>query len=303
MTSRSIAILIVCAASGRALAQTSPTTPTTPAPPATTPPPADTGATPADQPPAAPKQPKAGDFDAGGQVRLPNGPDATGQFATFHWVAVDLKAKYYLYDSVTLNAVAPVAIVHPDMLMDGTHPSMIGGMTVRLDAMAPKLPKMPFVKYDTEVGLTLAGGYAREGAMLLGEKDFPDFTGNFEPGFIGGAIIEIKLSSLLDLDTQPVWVIQKGTTTSHRAVQVPVSTVIRLGELVQASVDAGLYTGDGYTVRGSKGGRLSAGASLTVKLGPIVTHVGAGAASLLTGGMYPTIRDSVYLDVNVKYAK
>jgi hypothetical protein len=38
-------------------------------------------------------------------------------------------------------------------------------------------------------------------------------------------------------------------------------------------------------------------------LGPIITHAGAGVASLLTGGAYPTIRDSVYIDLNVKYAK
>ena len=42
-------------------------------------------ATPSDQP-AQKKEPGRGDFDAGGQVRLPNGPDANGKFATFNWV-------------------------------------------------------------------------------------------------------------------------------------------------------------------------------------------------------------------------
>jgi hypothetical protein len=40
-----------------------------------------------------------------------------------------------------------------------------------------------------------------------------------------------------------------------------------------------------------------------VKIGPILAHAGAGVASLLTGGMYPTISDSVYIDVNAKYVK
>jgi hypothetical protein len=91
--------------------------------------------------------------------------------------------------------------------------------------------------------------------------------------------------------------------TSHTAVQIPMALIIRLGSLVQASTDVGIYTGDGYHFSGDAGGRIAAGGSLTVKLGPILAHAGAGVASLLTGGEYPTIGDSVYIDVNVKYVK
>jgi hypothetical protein len=46
-----------------------------------------------------------------------------------------------------------------------------------------------------------------------------------------------------------------------------------------------------------------------VKIGPILGHLGTGFASLLTGdpmttqAAYPSIMDSVYFDLNVKYAK
>src|ERR1041385_3729596 len=44
------------------------------------------------------KEPGRGDFDAGGQARLPNGPDAMGKYAAFNWVAFDLKGRYFLLD-------------------------------------------------------------------------------------------------------------------------------------------------------------------------------------------------------------
>jgi len=41
-----------------------------------------------------------------------------------------------------------------------------------------------------------------------------------------------------------------------------------------------------------------------VKLGPIIAHAGAGLASLLTEelGLYQSIGDSVYIDVNAQLA-
>jgi hypothetical protein len=36
-------------------------------------------------------------------TRLPSGPDEVGQDATFNWVAVDLRGRYFLLDSVTVN--------------------------------------------------------------------------------------------------------------------------------------------------------------------------------------------------------
>ncbi|MBX3157529.1 MAG: hypothetical protein KF773_16260 [Deltaproteobacteria bacterium] len=258
----------------------------------------------ADDPNAKPKGPKRGDFDAGGQVRLPNGPDEEGKYATFNWVAVDLRAKYYLLDTVTIGANIPVALIHPDTVgMMGPEPQMIGGMSATLDARLPKMPKMPFMKYDAEIGLLATVAYMREGALLLSEKDFPLFAGDFKPGFVGGLTTKVKLSNLVDFSLVPTWVYQSGTTASHQAVQLPTSLILKLGDVVKVAADLGIYTGDDYTFGGAGGGRIATGASLDVKLGKILAHAGIGFASLLTGPLYPTVGDSVYIDLNVKFAK
>jgi hypothetical protein len=285
-------------------------TPTTPAAPAgTTSAPASASgasATASSGPPkdTGPKEPKAGDFDAGGQVRLPNGPDATGKFATYNWVAFDAKAKYYLLPTVTANVDAPVAIIHPDTLMDGSQPKMFGGFSARLEAKLPKMPNMPFVpKSDSDIGVVATVSYMHDGAMLLSEKDYPKFTGNFHPGVSLGVILKLKMSSLVDFSSTPVWVHQSSDMQPLDAVQIPASLILRVGSLAQVSADAGVFTGPDYSFSASAGGRIYAGGSLQLEIGPIVGHLGGGVASLLPGGEYPTIRDSVYLDVNIKYAK
>jgi hypothetical protein len=253
--------------------------------------------------PAAKKQPQQGDFDAGGQVRLPSGPDEAGAFANFNWVALDVKGKYWLLDWMTVNATAPIAVIKPDSLVTGEHPDRFGGFSVTLDTRLPKGPLASLMRYETDVALLLTGAYMREGAMLLSDKDYPLFLGALQPGFSGGLAMKVKLSSLLDLSLAPVWVYQAGTSESATAVQVPMSLVLALGDLVKLSADLGVYTGDDYSLRAANGGRIYAGGALDVKLGPIVLHGGAGTASLLTGGVYPSIRDAFYLDLNVKYAR
>lgn len=252
------------------------------------------------------KEPGRGDFDAGGQARFPSGPDATGgNYDSFNWVAADLKGRYYLLDQVTVDAFIPLAVKKPDELMLGTtmvDPRMIGGVQARLEAKLA-VPKTSLVKYDTEAGLQLTVGYMREGAMLLSDKDFPLFTGDFKPGFAGGMLMKVKLSTLVDFALVPAWVYQSGTMDSLTAVQVPMSLRIALGDLVKVSADLGVYTGDDYSFSGDNGGRISTGAALDLKIGPIIVHTGAGVASLLSGGLYPSIRDSVYVEANVKYAK
>lgn len=312
-----VVMLLVSLASARALAQGAPPAPAAPTgPTASTAPTAPTAPTMPTAPATpvsvaaqskpedhGPKQPKRGDFDAGGQVRLPNGPDEMGKFATYNWIAFDAKARYYLLDSVTVDATAPLAVIHPDMLPSGVHPKMFGGLAARFDA---KLPKLLMMRPGTEVGLTMTLAYMHEGAMLFSDKDYPLFTGNFEPGFSGGLLLKVKLSSLLDFSLVPQWVIQDGKTVtgdSYTAVQIPTSLLIKLASVVQLSADLGVYTGPGYSFSGDGGGRITAGGSLTVKIGPILAHAGAGVASLLTGGEYPTIGDSMYIDLNVKYAK
>jgi hypothetical protein len=251
----------------------------------------------------APKQPKRGDFDAGGQLRFPNGPDATGKYATYNWIVADAKGRYFIFDWLTVNGTVPVVVKHPDMLMDGSSPSWFGGFSARIDAMVPKLPKLPLLKNEMQIGLALTLAEMREGAMLLSDKDFPKFAGGFQPGLNVGPVLKVKLSSVVDFATTPVWIHQGGTMKPLEAVQIPVALVLRLGSLVQASADLGVYSGADYSFGGSGGGRVAAGGSLTVKIGPIIAHAGAGVASLLTGPTYPTIGDSVYVDVNVKYAK
>ena len=108
---------------------------------------------------------------------------------------------------------------------------------------------------------------------------------------------------MVDFSLVPAWIYQSGTMDSHTAVQIPMSLILKLGDVVQTSADLGVFTGDKYSFSGDKGGRIAAGGSLSLKIGPILAHAGAGVASLLTGGLYPTISDSVYIDVNAKYVK
>ena len=250
-----------------------------------------------------PKEPKAGDFNAGGQARFPSGPDENNEFASFNWVAVDLKGRYYLLKNITLDANIPLAVKKPDTVGPmGPEPSLFGGITLTLDARI-SAPKMPGIKYDTTVGLNLTVGYMKQGAMLLSDKDYPLFIGDMKPGFAGGLVTKVKLSSLLDFSLVPTWVFQSGKPESLTAIQIPLALEIRLASVAKLNAELGIYTGDDYAFSGDEGGRIATGASLDLKLGPILLHTGAGVASLLTGGAYPTIKDSFYVDVNVKYAK
>ncbi len=273
----------------------------------TTPPPPQTMAQPSTPPePEKDKKPRRGDFDAGGQVRLPSGPDEMGKYATFNWIAVDVKGRYFLLDSVTVNGNIPLAVVKPGKLMnaDGssTEPSVFGGMMLTLDARLPRLPFQPSAS-QTEVGLVLSGAYMREGAMLLSEKDFPLFIGDFQLGYTAGLYTKLKLSSLVDFSLVPVFVYQSASAGSLTALQVPTSLILRLGSLLVLTADVGIFTGDDFSLRGKNGGRIALGGSISIKIGPILFHAGAGAASLLTGGLYPGIGDSLYVDLNVKYVK
>jgi hypothetical protein len=252
--------------------------------------------------PEEPPEHKRGDFDAGGQLRLPSGPDEEGKFATFNWVALDLEARYFLLSSVSIGGSVPLAVVKPDDF-GGVEPELFGGFNVTLDARLPKLPSLPLLKYETTLGLVLTGAYMRYGSMLLSKKDYPLYVGDLEPGFTGGLLMHIKLSSLLDFSLLPTWIYQSGDPESLAGVQIPLSLIVKLGEWVKVSADVGVYTGDDYSFGGDDGGRISAGGALDLKIGFLVFHAGAGVASLLTGGLYPTVGESVYFDLNVKYVK
>lgn len=297
-----------------ALAQTPPADPAaSPLPdpsvgaPAPTSEPADGG--PTTEPPKEPKkEPGRGDFNAGGQVRLPSGPDEMGtEFATFNWIAVDLKGKYYVFDTVTINGNVPLAVKHPDTYA-GVDAKMLGGMSVTLDARLPKwnVPMAPKAK-NTDAALILTAAYLRQGAMLLSEKDFPLFIGDMKPGFAGGLDMRVKMSSVIDFKMTPQFVYQSGAEGAEalQAVQIPISTVVKLGETLKVSADLGVFTGDDASFKPSNGGRIYAGGALDLKISKIILHGGAGVASLLAGAdsLYPTISDSIYIDLNVKYAR
>jgi len=250
------------------------------------------------------KEPKAGDFNAGGQARFPSGPDELGQYAAFNWIAADLKARYYLLKTVTVDANAPLAVKKPDELMSGADPKMVGGMSITLDARLP-VPKSKLIRYETDIGLALTAAYMRQGAMLLSERDFPLFTGGFEPGLAGGLVMKLKMSSVVDFSFIPTYVFQTGETENLTALQIPIALALKVGNAVKLSTDMGIYTGDDISLRPSNGGRIALGAALDLKIGKILAHAGAGFASLITSsvGAYPTIRDSIYVDLNVKWAK
>jgi len=260
---------------------------------------------PAQPEPAKPAEPQAGDFNAGGQARFPSGPDEDGKYASFNWVAVDLKARYYLRKQITLDANVPLAIIHPDTAgAMGPSPSTFGGFTLTLDARM-RAPKMPGMKYAGTIGLTLTGAYMKEGAMLLSDKDYPLFTGDLKPGFATGLVTIVKMSSLVDFSFIPTFVYQSGTGEARQGLQVPLALRLGVGSLAKINVEAGFYTGDDFSMGPSHGGRIATGLSLDLKISHLVLHAGAGFASLLVAdsGLYPTIKDSFYIELNAKYAK
>jgi hypothetical protein len=260
-------------------------------------------ASPAPAPAEKKKEPGRGDFDAGGQVRLPNGPDEDGAYATFNWIAFDMKARYFLLDQITVNANSPLAVKKPDTIeMGAVDPRLIGGMNVRLDAVISG-DGFPMMRKGTKIGLSLGAAYMREGAMLLSEKDFPLFVGDFKPGLTGALITKVKLGNVVDFSLTPALIYQSGTMESLNAVQVPMALILKLGDVAKVSAELAVNTGDNYSFSGDKGGRIATGAALDLKIGPMLLHAGAGVASLLTGGAYPTISDSFYIDLNAKYAK
>ena len=251
----------------------------------------------------AKKEPKRGDFNAGGQVRLPNGPGDDGKYATFNWVALDAKGRYYLLKWVTVDGVIPMAVKKPDMAL-GQETSIFGGLSTRLEAKTPPI-RMPWMKEKSEIGISLGAAYMREGAMLLSDKDFPLFAGDFQPGATVGVLAKLKLGKIVDFNFTPQWVYQKGSEQSLTAVQIPLNLVVNAGDIIKLGTELGVYTGDDYSFGASNGGRIATGVSLDVKIGKIITHAGVGFASLLTDemGMYPSVKESMYVDLNVKYAK
>lgn len=138
---------VVLGTPARVSAQTQPTTPNPydTAPPAYSEPAVSQLPPDVEEKPAKPKEPKPGDFVAGGQVRLPNGPDEAGEHATFNWIAVDAKGRYYLLKPLFIDVLVPMALIRPDDV-GGTEPKMFGAFSGTLNV---RLPEMPFGPRNT----------------------------------------------------------------------------------------------------------------------------------------------------------
>lgn len=250
-------------------------------------------------PPAAEKRQGRGDFDAGGKVRLPSGPDETAmEYGPFNWVALDLYGRYFVLDELTITAGIPLALIKPEFenTVDEAQPKLFGGFTVRPEYSLGKV-----------LGAGLMLGMLRQEAVLLSEKDFPLYVGDLT--FAAGIGPFVKFKGLgVDFALQPSLVYQAAGSAGDAvtAVQVPVAASLALSDLLKVSVETGLYTADDFGVTAKDGARLSLGAAVDVRLGKIILHAGAGAASLLVDAaspFYRSIGDSIYFDLNVKYAK
>ncbi len=266
-----------------ALAQTG-ASPGTPAAPAPAP------SASASEPPPSDDPDAKGKFNAGAQARFPSGPNNEGKFGSFNWIAVDGKGRYNVTDFLNTQLNAPFAVKKPDMPAPLPEASVIGGFTGRAELGIGKT-----------LGLGATLGFMRDGAFLLSEKDYPYFHGPFRFGTAVGPYLRLDMFGLqVTLLPSVVW--QAGTGT---AGQLPLTAVLKLGSLLELAADAGVFTGPQLKLGAADGGRIYAGGSVTLKIGPIVLHAGAGVASLLTDpmGVYPPIKGSIYYDVNVKYAK
>lgn len=246
----------------------------------------------------------AGKFNAGGGLRFPGGPDEMGQYASFNWVALDLKGRYNPTSFSAVYVNVPLAVKHPDAPMgtpDNLSPSMFGGMTLRGEIGKPFL------------GLQVTLGYMKEQSFFYSDKMFPYYFGDYEPCVSVGPYINIKRWGVY-FATAPTLVWQKAgdlkapngmDSDGGGAVQVPVSAAVHLGSMLEVAADLGLATGYGFAFDASEMGNIYAGGSLTVKVKPVKVHLGTGVAALFTDptAPYHSIGDSVYFDLNVAYVK
>jgi hypothetical protein len=182
---------------------------------------------------------------------------------------------------------------------DELQPKLFGGFTVRPELALGKL-----------IGAGLTLGFLRERAVLLSEKDYPAYFGDLTFAAAIGPWVKLKGFGL-DFALQPSLVYQAAGDTGEAVtgLQLPVAASLSLSTLLKVAVEAGVYTGDDFALGAADGGRISLGAAVDVRLGKLIVHVGAGVASLLTSdepmslALYQSIGDSVYLDLNVKFAK
>jgi hypothetical protein len=240
-------------------------------------------------------KPKRGSFDAGGQLRFPSGPGDDGKFAQFKWVGLDLTGRYFVFDTLSLEANIPLAIIKQDTIAGvDTGAKIFGGFMAG-----------PVLDLDKAFGIDLKLGFLTEKAVLLSTKDAPLYFGDLKFATKIGPYIKFKGYGL-EFNLVPQ-IAYQATSDQIFALQVPFSAAVSLGQTFKIAAELGLYTGDDLDPRPAEGGRIAAGAAIDLKISSLKFHVGGGFASLLTddgaGSLYHSIGDSVYIDLNVKYVK
>lgn len=235
---------------------------------------------------------QSGNFNAGGKVRFPNGPDEMGDFKSFNWVAVDLHGKYNITNMIGVGGTIPLAVKKPDGF------SVFGGMLAR-----------PELRLGATIGAYVDIGFLKERAVLLSDKDYPAYVedADYTLATRVGPWIKLK-ANVVYLSVLPAFVYQAaGQAEAVTGFQLPLNAMLRAGELLKVSADLGIYSGDDFKLGAADGGRIAIGAGVDIKVGHIALHLGTGLASLLTsdemGAAYPSIGKSLYFDINAKYVK
>ena len=235
---------------------------------------------------------QAGKFNAGFKVRMPSGPDETGESAVFNWIGVDLIGRYNVTDMIGISGTMYTAPVKPDF---DPEPKIFGGFMLR-----------PELRLGATVGAFVDVGFMTYGAVLLSERDIPFYVGDYELATRVGPWLKLK-ANVVYLSVQPSIVFQNGSPEKITGFQLPINAMLRAGEMLKVSADVGVYSGDDFKIGADDGGRIAIGAAVDIKVGAIALHLGAGLNSLLTsdepGALYGSVGESLYFDVAARYVK
>ena len=237
---------------------------------------------------------QSGKFNAGFKVRMPKGPGDDGEYAQFKWIGVDLTGKYNVTDAIGVGGTIYTAPVKPDV----GDPKVFGGFMLR-----------PELRLGSTIGAFVDIGFMTYGAVLLSEKDIPFYAGDYEFASRIGPWVKFK-ANVVNLSILPAVVFQNGSPEKIAGFQLPVNAMLRAGEMLKVSADLGIYSGDDFKIGADDGGRIAIGAAVDVKVSTIALHLGVGLNSLLTSDSpspgafaYPSIGDSLYIDLALKYVK
>lgn len=246
-----------------------------------------------------------GKVDAGGKLRFPSGPDEMGEFGLFNWIALDLRARYGVTDSISGGLFVPLAIVRPDVPEGADEPEIFGGVLGE-----GSLALMKVIGVRAQIGVLQRSGW------LLSQYDYPIYTGDMKFGLKLGPMLDARVAafgSKLELSAAADVVLAFGADVDDMgedkmltALQVPVAALVQLSDLLKVGLTAGIYTGPEFKLGAEDGGRIPLSAAASLKTGPIYLDLGLGFASLVTsdqmGAVYPELMDSLSIGLNVRWA-